>query len=50
MNRFLDILKTRYEAVLQSSSDSVFYQNIHNYIGYIVKTPKLAEIVVKKPF
>jgi hypothetical protein len=47
MNRFLDILKTRYEAVLQSSSDSVFYQNIHSYIDYIVKTPELAEIVNK---
>ena len=47
MNRFMDILKTRYEAVLQASSDSVFYQNIHSYIDYIVKTSKLAEIVNK---
>ncbi|MBK5215832.1 MAG: hypothetical protein JJE53_03455 [Candidatus Pacebacteria bacterium] len=47
MLKFLDILKTRYEAVLQSSSDSVFYQNIHSYFDYIVKTPELAELMDK---
>jgi hypothetical protein len=30
MNKFADILKTRYEAVLQAISDSVFYQNIYD--------------------
>lgn len=47
MKGFIDSLNIRYEAVLQSSSDSVFYQNIHSYIDYIIKTPKLAEIVEK---
>lgn len=45
MKGFIDSLNIRYEAVLKSSSDSVFYQNIHSYIDYIIKTPKLAEIV-----
>ncbi|MCX6755181.1 MAG: hypothetical protein NT068_01385 [Candidatus Nomurabacteria bacterium] len=43
----MDMLKTRYEAVLQSSSDSLFYQNVDRYIEYIVKTPALAEIMDK---
>lgn len=47
MYKYMDMLKTRYEAVLQSSSDSLFYQNVDRYIEYIVKTPALAEIMDK---
>jgi hypothetical protein len=40
-----DALKTRYEAVLQSSSDSQFYLNIHAYIDLIRKTLFLSKIM-----
>lgn len=30
-----DVLKTRYQAVMESPSNSLFYQNIHAYIDFI---------------
>lgn len=45
MKDILDILKTRYRAVLESSSDSLFYRNIHAYINWIKKNPKLNVVV-----
>ena len=47
MNKFINSLKTRYEAVLQSSSDPLFYQNIHAYIDFIKTTPALSAIMEK---
>ncbi len=38
-------LKIRYDAALQSNSDSEFYENVHKYIDFIVKTPALAKII-----
>lgn len=40
-----EILKLRYQAVLESPTDSLFYRNIHAYIDLIVKTPELSAIV-----
>lgn len=45
MDKLIDTLKTRYEAVLQSSSDQRFYKNVHRYIDFIVKTPKLVHMI-----
>lgn len=45
MKGLLDILKIRYEAVIQSSNDSSFYNNVHEYIDWIVKNPELNEII-----
>ena len=45
MSEYSDILKTRYEAVLQSDTDSRFYQNIHAYIDVIKTTPELSVII-----
>ena len=47
MLEYSDILKTRYEAVTQSDSDSLFYQNIHAYIDFIKTTPELLAIIEK---
>ena len=47
MKDIVDRLKIRYEAALQSSSDSLFYQNVHAYIDFIVKTPVLSAIMDK---
>lgn len=41
----IEILQLRYQAVLESPSDSLFYRNIHAYIDLIIKTPKLSAIV-----
>lgn len=40
-----EILNLRYQAVLESPTDSLFYRNIHAYIDLIIKTPKLSAIV-----
>jgi hypothetical protein len=45
MEKLIEALKTRYEVVLQSSSDSQFYMNIHAYIDLIRKTPSLSKIM-----
>lgn len=45
MNTLISGLKTRYDAAFQASSDSEFYQNIHAYIDFIVKTPALFKIM-----
>lgn len=47
MKDIINRLKTRHEAVLKSSSDSLFYQNIHAYIDFIIKTPILSAIMDK---
>jgi len=47
MRELLDILKTRYDAVLQSDSDRLFYLNIHAYIDIIVKNPEFLTIMDK---
>jgi len=39
MPSLTDSLKTRYEAVFQSDTDPLFYQNLHHYFDLIVKTP-----------
>lgn len=38
-------LQTRYQAVLESISDPLFYKNIHLYIDFIIKTPALYKII-----
>jgi hypothetical protein len=38
-------LQSRYTAILESDSDRSFYQNVHRYIHFIVKTPVLAKII-----
>jgi len=38
-------LQTRYDAVFQSSSDSLFYQNLHHYFDLIEKTPSLKRLI-----
>ena len=43
----VDLLNIRLEAVLQSSSDSLFYQNTHAYIDLIVKNPTLYSFLIK---
>lgn len=40
-----EILQLRYQAALESPTDSLFYKNIHAYIDVIVKTPALSAIV-----
>ncbi len=45
MDTLTSWLKNRYDAVLQSGSESQFYQNVHQYIDFIVKTPALAKII-----
>jgi len=41
----IDILKIRYEAVIQSPTDTDFYNNVHEYIDWIVKTPQLNAVI-----
>ena len=45
MKDLITSLQTRYNAVIESNSDSLFYRNIHGYINSIVKTPVLAKIM-----
>ena len=45
MDTHIDTLNTLYNSVLQSPSESVFYEDTHRYIDYIVKTPTLAGII-----
>jgi hypothetical protein len=45
MKDYRPILITLYESVLQSSSDEVFYLNIHRYIDFIRKTPELCAVI-----
>lgn len=47
MKDLVNVLMTRYEAVLQSSHDSLFYQNVHAYLDWIVKNPSLYAIIKK---
>lgn len=47
MDKCISTLKIRYDAVLQSPTDSLFYQNIHAYIDIIVKIPELSAIIDK---
>lgn len=44
MPTFVDSLKTRYDAVFQTDTDSLFYQNLHHYFDFVVKTPVLNEL------
>lgn len=43
----IDLLNIRLEAVLQSPTDSLFYQNTHAYIDLIVKNPTLYSFLIK---
>jgi hypothetical protein len=45
MNPLVESLKTRYEAVFQADTDSRFYQNLHHYFDYVVKTPSLNDLL-----
>ncbi len=45
MISYKEALETRYLAVCESSSDRLFYKNVHAYISYILKTPQLLEII-----
>jgi hypothetical protein len=45
MKDIITSLNTRYNAVIESNSDPLFYRNIHGYINSIVKTPVLAKIM-----
>lgn len=47
MESFIANLKTHYSAVLESGSDGAFYQGVHDYIDYILRTPALATIINK---
>ena len=47
MDTLIPKLIKHYETVLQSSSDSLFYKNVHTYIDYIVKTPTLSAVINK---
>jgi hypothetical protein len=38
-------LQTRYQAILESTSDPLFYKNIHLYVDFIMKNPALAKII-----
>lgn len=41
----IEILQLRYQAVLESPSDSLFYQNLHAHIDVTIKTPKLSAVI-----
>lgn len=45
MKEILDILKTRYETAINSQYDSLFYRNVHEYVDWIFKNPKLNSIL-----
>lgn len=45
MKDLIDSLNLRYETALKSSSDSLFYQNVHHYYDLVEKTPQLNDIV-----
>lgn len=45
MKDLIDSLSLRYETALKSSSDSLFYQNVHHYYDLIEKTPQLNTII-----
>jgi len=46
MPSVLDSLKTRYEAMLQADTEARFYQNVHLYWDYILRTPALNDVLV----
>lgn len=43
----LETLKLRYDEILKSPSEPLFYYNVYKYIDLIVKTPELAEVINK---
>lgn len=45
MSSLTDSLKTRYDAVFQSDTDSLFYQNLHHYFDLVEKTPELHALI-----
>jgi hypothetical protein len=45
MGNLISNLTTLYTAVIESTSDQLFYKNVHHYIDFIVKTPQLAKIM-----
>lgn len=45
MKDIIDILKTRYEVTIKSEYDSLFYDNVYEYIDWIVKNPQLNSIL-----
>jgi hypothetical protein len=45
MKELLDVLKTHYETAINSKSDSLFYRNVHEYVDWIFKNPKLNSIL-----
>ena len=45
MKELVDVLKTRYETAINSKSDSLFYRNVHEYVDWIFKNPKLNSIL-----
>jgi hypothetical protein len=45
MDALKDSLKIRYDAVLQADTNSRFYQNLHLYFDFIVKTLALNELL-----
>lgn len=47
MKELLEILKTRYETTINSEYDSLFYDNVHAYVDWIVKTPELNNVLEK---
>ena len=45
MSSLIESLKTRYDAVFQSDTDSRFYQNLHHYYDLVEKTPELQSLL-----
>ena len=45
MKEILDILKTRYEVTIKSEYDSLFYNNVYEYVDWIVKNPQLNAVL-----
>jgi hypothetical protein len=45
MNPLIESLRTRYQAVLESGSDSFFYQNLHHYFDLVEKTPESSHLL-----
>ena len=44
MTQYVENLEKRFKMTLESGSDSRFYQNLHLYFDFIIKTPKLNEL------
>ena len=44
MTQYVENLEKRFKMTLESGSDSRFYQNLHLYFDFIIKTTKLNEL------